>query len=103
MPGVMEMNTRLFEEQDAILVIAPRCVGELPRKRDVPAETCRAPTQAHGHPETNVLDENVECRGVDLDVEANLFLLPEFRELLSQIRRRLPFVECAQRPTLGRL
>ena len=70
MPGVMEMNARFFEEQDAgVFVIALRRVGELPRKRDVPAETRRAPTQAHGHSETDIFDENVKSRGVDLDVE----------------------------------
>ncbi len=59
--------------------------------------------EAHGHPDSRVFGEDVQGRTINLDIEVDLFLLPEIGELSGQEFRRRPLVEGANSAPFGRL
>src|SRR5216683_2617947 len=98
----MQMNARLFEQENGSLVLTLAGVRELPGKGDMPAEPAGPPVQPHRHADRVILGEDVESRPVNLDVKVNLLLGPEVAELLAQVRRCRPLVEGADRtPSRG--
>ncbi len=74
--GEVEMHPRLFEQEDTVLEIAVRRVGELPRKRNVPPKAGRSPLQPHGHSDACILCEDVQRRPVYLDIKLDVLLAP---------------------------
>src|SRR4029077_13643075 len=86
LPGIMEVNPRLFEQQDAALVLAPTRMGKLPRERDMPPEAARSAVQTHRHADRFILGEDIQGRPVDLNVEFNFLLTPKVAELFAEVR-----------------